>query len=281
MINNISIENSNSYCKKEVFKIGSDAYYSFLSSSNNEKNAIAASISFFRKVSSILDNNKNIDLNYIKLNWWKKEVNNIYLNKPSHPISIALNQSIKNYNIEKKLFLNIIQSVHMNINRKVFYSICDLNKYFYYSHLSLNLIILKIINSHLKESTIFVKYISFAIQLINTINNLGLDIRNKKLYLPEEYIKLYNINLDELYDLKQTENLKYLLESLSNQAKLYYYKAIKLVNEKNKKQIRPFLIMLDIKISMLNEIEKNNFKVINQKISITPIKKIFIAYRYI
>ena len=81
--------------------------------------------------------------------------------------------------------------------------------------------------------------------------------------------------------MKVSNNLLFLLEYLSNKAKLYYNKALKYVNKKNQDYIKSFLILSDIKLSILREIEKNNFNVINQKVKITPLKKIFILYKYV
>ena len=137
------IENAQNYCNNNIFKLGSDIYYSCLFLDKEKKDAISSIILFYKKISNIVNNNKDKDLNLIKLNWWKKEITNLFLDKPSHPISIALKIAIKKFNIEKKLLLNIIKGVYSNLNKKYYNSMSELNKFFYYSYSSVIFSILK------------------------------------------------------------------------------------------------------------------------------------------
>ena len=113
------LENAQKYCNDEIFKEGSNFYYSFLHLEKREKDAISSTLSFYKKVYGISNNSKDKDLNLIKLNWWKKEISNTYNDKPSHPISIAMKCAIQNFGIEKKLFMNIIKGVHLELNKNI------------------------------------------------------------------------------------------------------------------------------------------------------------------
>lgn len=278
-MNKLVLNNAKKHCNENIYKLGSDFYYSCIFLNENEKSAVASILSFYKKVSSIPDNNKDKDINLVKINWWKKEINNMYGGKPSHPISISLKFAVDNFAIEKKIFLNIIKGVYLNLQKKNYENFSDLKKFFYYSYISVSFAIMKVIKVEKKSYIAFYKNISISMQIINIIKNLGRDIRKKKLYLPKSFVNPYKIDLNKLLDLKNSKNLSIILRKLGFYANYYYKKAMPNIKKTEKKN-RSILIISDIYMSLLKIIQDDSFNVLNQKISITPIKKFFILYKY-
>jgi len=178
----LTTENARIYCNNNILKLGTNIYYSLLPLKQQEKDAIAAILSFYKKIFDISNNDKDKDLNLIKLNWWKKEINNTYIAKASHPISIALTTSIKKYALEKKFFLNIIKGIQLNLNKKIYISVSEIRKFIYYTYTSISFILLKIFKCEKKIYVKYAKNISLSVHIIQIIKNIGFDIRKKKLY---------------------------------------------------------------------------------------------------
>lgn len=272
-------ENAQNYCNKNVFKLGTSKYYSFITLNQNKKDAIASIISFYEKIFDISKHNKNKDISLVKINWWKKEINNIYEKKPSHPISIALLNIIKKYKIEKKFFFNIIKGSQLNLNNKQYKSLADLKRLFYYSYISIAFLILRILECTEKNYIYFANYISISIHLIKIIKNLGKDLRLKKLYVPREYIEKIDQNLYKNKNQRDLKQLLNVLKLITKYVQKFYKIGINKINTREKK-IKSIMILSSIYMDNLKQIENENFDILNQEISITPIKKIFILYKY-
>ena len=85
--------------------------------------------------------------------------------------------------------------------------------------------------------------------------------------------------LDEFCIRVLESSLLKLLTVLSKQAKIYLKKSLIYV-DKNDEKIKSIFIMSEIYNAILYEIEKDNFDILNQQITITPIKKFYILYKY-
>ncbi len=65
----------------------------------------------------------------------------------------------------------------------------------------------------------------------------------------------------------------------AKRARSYYEKALSNLPKIDKYQQRAGIIMAEIYFTLLREIEKSNFQVLHQKISLTPLRKLWIAWK--
>ncbi|VAW57204.1 hypothetical protein MNBD_GAMMA07-2266, partial [hydrothermal vent metagenome] len=73
--------------------------------------------------------------------------------------------------------------------------------------------------------------------------------------------------------------VKALFEHQANRAREYYIKAFNGLPEEDRFNQRIGLIMAEIYLSLLNEIENDGFKVLEHRIKLTPMRKLWLAWR--
>ena len=59
----------------------------------------------------------------------------------------------------------------------------------------------------------------------------------------------------------------------------FYEEAFALLPDADRRAQKPGLMMASIYRSLLREIERDNFAVLNQRISLTPMRKLWLAWR--
>ena len=59
----------------------------------------------------------------------------------------------------------------------------------------------------------------------------------------------------------------------------YYVRALGTLPQEDRRAQRPGLIMAAIYRSLLSEIERDNFKVLTQRTALTPLRKLWIAWK--
>jgi phytoene synthase len=62
-------------------------------------------------------------------------------------------------------------------------------------------------------------------------------------------------------------------------ARAYYDKAMQVLPGADRRQQRPGLIMAAIYRTLLDEIERDGFRVLTRRTSLTPLRKLWIAWR--
>lgn len=131
----------------------------------------------------------------------------------------------------------------------------------------------------------FSKYLGISFQLVNIIRDVGEDARRNRVYIPEQELQQFGLSAQDILSLKNTEAFqsafKELMTFQAKRARAYYDKAKAALPACDLYAQRNALIMGEIYFGLLAEIEKTNFSILNQRIKLTPLRKLWITYRTI
>jgi len=114
--------------------------------------------------------------------------------------------------------------------------------------------------------------------LTNIIRDVREDAERGRIYLPLDELKQFNVSTDDLLALKSSPELIELLKFQTSRAKEYYQQALDYLPESDRYTQRTGLIMAAIYEATLDEIIKDDYQVMRQRISLTPIRKLWIAW---
>ncbi len=118
-----------------------------------------------------------------------------------------------------------------------------------------------------------------AFQLTNIIRDVGEDARRGRVYLPINELKRFDVPLSDILDSRYTENFRHLMEFQIERAEQYYVQAMAQLPSVDRKSQRPGLVMAAIYRTVLEEIKRDNCRVLTHRTSLTPLRKLWIAWR--
>lgn len=181
------------YCEQKVRQSGSSFYYSFLFLSLKQRHAMIALYAFCREIDDIVDapSTKSHDshIAYSKLQWWKNEISNSFLKKASHPIAIAISDSLKEYNFKLAYFLDIINGMEMDLQFHGFKTMDELNHYCYHVAGAVGLLTIEITGYDKNNSLAmqnYAKNLANSLQLINILRDIKEDLSMGRVYIPQD-----------------------------------------------------------------------------------------------
>jgi phytoene synthase len=108
---------------------------------------------------------------------------------------------------------------------------------------------------------------------------VGEDARRNRIYIPQDELQRFDVSVRDILNGQQTENFARLMAFQADRAKGYYARAFAELPGIDRKQQRAGLIMAAIYRTLLDEIERDKFKVLNQRIALTPLRKLWIAWK--
>ena len=122
-----------------------------------------------------------------------------------------------------------------------------------------------------------------ALQLTNIIRDVGDDARRGRIYLPIDEMQRFDVKASEIL-LRQapwgySERFTALMRFQAERAHRTYDDAMALLPEADRDAQRPGLMMANIYRTLLREIEEDGFRVLHQRTSLTPLRKLWIAAR--
>ena len=122
-----------------------------------------------------------------------------------------------------------------------------------------------------------------ALQLTNIIRDVGDDARRGRIYLPVSELQQFDVKAQEI--LKRdapwgySDRFSALMRFQAERAHRLYDEAFALLPEADRRAQKPGLMMANIYRTLLREIEADGYQVLHQRTSLTPLRKLWIAWR--
>jgi 15-cis-phytoene synthase len=274
------MKNANAYCKNKAAQSGSSFYYSFLFLPPEQRSAITAIYAFCREVDDVVDECSDKNIASQKLLWWSTEIERAFYGNPQHPVGIALATAIPKYKLQKQWFDEIIQGMAMDLQYQGYQSFEDLKVYCHCVASAVGMLAATVFGYKNSKTLDYAKKLGIAFQIINIIRDIGEDARRGRLYIPEEELSAFGITPTEILNLKieHPDRFQALMGKQAALARSYYTAALESLMPEDRATQRSGIIMARIYFDILDTIERANFDVLHQKISITPLRKLWLAW---
>ncbi len=267
------------YCQNKAASSGSSFYYSFLFLPPNRRRAIMAFYAFCREVDDVVDECSDPQLAATKLAWWREELDRLYAGQPQHPVTQALKTVLMEFNLPQEQLLEIIDGMEMDLQQTRYPDFKALSLYCYRVASVVGLLAAEIFGYTDRQTQKYAHDLGMAFQLTNIIRDVGEDARRGRVYLPIDELKRFDVPLSDILDSRYTENFRHLMEFQIERAEQYYVQAMAQLPSADRKSQRPGLVMAAIYRTVLEEIKRDNCRVLTHRTSLTPLRKLWIAWR--
>ncbi|MEC4721827.1 presqualene diphosphate synthase HpnD [Noviherbaspirillum sp. CPCC 100848] len=267
------------YCQQKAVQSGSSFYYSFLFLPAERRRAITALYAFCREVDDTVDDCTDAGIARNKLQWWRQEVQATLKGTPSHPVMQALQPHMATYALDPKHLLAIIDGMEMDLDQTRYLDYPGLKRYCWHVASVVGILSASIFGATQPQTLQYAEKLGLAFQLTNIIRDVGEDARKGRIYLPVNELQQFHVTAADILNARHSENFEKLMSFQAERAKALYEEAFALLPAADRRAQRPGLIMAAIYRTLLDEIERDRFQVLNQKISLTPIRKLWLAWK--
>ena len=267
------------YCRHKAAASGSSFYYSFLFLPGERRRAITALYAFCREVDDVVDEGMEPQLAAAKLAWWRAEVANLFAGRPQHPVTRALEPHRDKYGLSAAHLNEIIDGMQMDLQQSRYLDWAGLEAYCYRVASVVGLLAAGIFGYRDARTLDYAKHLGIAFQLTNIIRDVGEDARKNRVYLPVEDLRRYGVPAADILQARETPAFRELMQFEAERARGYYAAAMSALPPADRRAQRPGLIMAAIYRALLEEIQRDGFRVLTQRTSLTPLRKFWIAWR--
>ena len=267
------------YCQQKAAGSGSSFYYAFLFLPPERRRAITALYAFCREVDDVVDEATDPQIAGAKLAWWRQEVGRTFAGDPQHPVTRALQPALAPFGIGAQQLNEIIDGMQMDLTQARYLDFAALERYCYHVAGVVGLLAAGIFGYSEPRTLEYAKDLGTAFQLTNIIRDVGEDARKNRIYLPLEDLQRFNVTAADLTHARETPGFAALMRFQAARARSYYGKAMAALPSADRRAQRPGLNMAAIYSALLDEIERDGFRVLTQRTSLTPLRKLWIAWK--
>ena len=267
------------YCQNKAASSGSSFYYSFLFLPTEQRQAIIALYAFCREVDDVVDECTDEQIARTKLEWWRKEIHQLYEGEPNHPVCKALQPAIERYSLPVEHFIEIIDGMQMDLEYNAYPTFKELSLYCHRVASIVGLMSIEIFGYQDRNTRKYAHDLGMAFQLTNILRDVREDAERGRIYLPLDELEKFSVTPEEILSLKNTENMKKLFAFQAERAKEYYQRAFENLSDGDRYTQLSGVIMSAIYETTLEEIERDGYQVMAHRIRLTPLRKLWIAWK--
>jgi len=267
------------YCQQRAAASGSSFYYSFLFLPPERRRAITALYAYCREVDDVVDELQDIGVAQAKLAWWAQEIERLFAGDPQHPVTRALAPHLEAFAISRERLLLVLEGMAMDLRQNRYIDFATLARYCHNVAGVVGEMAAGIFGVSDPRTYAYARNLGLALQLTNIVRDVGEDARRGRVYLPLEDLQRFDVKVADLLAGNYVEGYLPLMRHQAERARRAYADAIESLPEADHKAQRPGLIMGAIYATLLDEIEREDFHVLHQRIALTPLRKLWIAWR--
>ncbi|VFR29202.1 Phytoene synthase [plant metagenome] len=267
------------YCQEKAAKSGSSFYYAFLFLPPERRRAITALYAFCREVDDVVDEVSDASVARIKLAWWREQIAAMYAGRADHPVTRALAPHLETCHITQARLQAIIDGMEMDLDQTRYLDWPGLRKYCWHAAGVVGELSAGVFGYDDPATLVYADKLGLAFQMTNIIRDVGDDARRGRIYLPIEDLQRFDVKAAEILNGTHSDRFEALMRFQAERARGLYREAMQALPESDRRKQRPGLMMAAIYHALLEEIEDERFQVLEQRISLTPLRKLWLAWK--
>ena len=267
------------YVQDKAAASGSSFYYAFLFLPQPRRAAITAFYAFCREVDDVVDETSDPGVAATKLAWWASEVRKAYAGAPSHPVMQALMPHSTEFGIEARHLLAVIEGCQMDLEQTRYLDYANLQRYCHLVAGVVGEVAARIFGQTQVQTTQYAHTLGQALQLTNILRDVGEDAMRGRIYLPVNELQQFDVKAHEILKRQHSDRFVALMRFQAQRAHGLYDQALACLPEADRRAQKPGLMMASIYRTLLKEIEADNFQVLHQRVRLTPLRKLWLAWK--
>lgn len=267
------------YCQDKAAQSGSSFYYSFLFLPPERRRAITALYAWCREVDDVVDETQDLTVAQQQLAWWHGELNRLFAGEPTHPTTLALQPHLASCGLTRPMLAEVLEGMEMDLMQTRYLDEAGLDRYCHCVAGVVGTMSARIFGYRDPRTLEFAEKLGRSLQLVNIIRDVGEDARRGRLYLPVNVLQRFEVPAADIMQGRHSPRFVALMAYHAERARTFYREALALLPEADRRAQRAGLLMGAIYHALLDEIEASGFQVLNQRISLTPMRKLWIAWK--
>jgi 15-cis-phytoene synthase len=244
----------------------------FISLGRERKRDITVFYAFCRVIDDIAD---SLELSAVEkrvhLAKWRQM---LQATSPDEPLLARdVRQLIAKYSLPLDMLEEIIAGVEMDLSTLRYPTFEELRVYCYRVASAVGLVSIEIFGYRNPRCKQYAIELGLALQMTNIIRDVGKDLQNGRIYLPQEDLARFHYSETELAQRRYNERFVQLMEFQARRARRFFATAAAALPTEDRKAMAPAQIMGSVYRGLLRRIELDKFRVFEKEYRLSKLEK--------
>jgi squalene synthase HpnC len=213
------------------------------------------------------------------LDQWEQELNACYHGNPRHPVFVALEETVKQFDIPQHEFSDLLRAFRQDQTVTRFETFADVLAYCGYSANPVGHLVLYLCGYRDAERQQLSDFTCTALQLANFWQDVTVDYDKGRVYLPLKDLRRFAVTEQDIAAKRNTPAFRSMMQFEVTRAREWFDRGEPLIAKVDRE------LALDLELftrggqEILNAIEKQSFAVLGQRPSISKPRKLALVAR--
>ena len=253
-------------------KSKSNLALAFVSLGRERKRDITVFYAFCRVIDDIADSSTLSAVEKrVRLAKWRQVLRSAVQDEPL--LARDVRQLIAKYSLATGMLEEIIAGVEMDLSTLRYPTFEELRIYCYRVASAVGLVSIEIFGYRNPRCKQYAIELGLALQMTNIIRDVGKDMQNGRIYLPQEDLARFHYSESELMQRHYNERFVQLMEFQARRARQFFANAAAALPAQDRRSMTPAEIMGSVYRGLLRRIELDKFRVFEKDYQLSKVEK--------
>jgi 15-cis-phytoene synthase len=245
----------------------------FVALDRERRRDITVFYAFCRIIDDVVDaSTLDVDQKQQALNLWRAALRSSQPNESE--IAPPIRALIDKYKIDISLFEEIIAGVEMDLRISRYATFDDLRLYCYRVASAVGLVSIEIFGCHDPRAKDYAINLGLALQMTNIIRDVARDLRQDRIYLPQEDLARFNCAEHDLQDRQYNSRFVALMEFEAERAENFFAQARAAFPAQDRQSLVAAEIMRSVYYAILQRMKRDRFRVFEKEYRLSKLEKV-------
>jgi 15-cis-phytoene synthase len=271
--------NFDDYCLQKAAPPGSSIYYALRQASAAHQPLLTALFALRRELEETAKETSDPTVGRTKLAWWQKELAALAEGKAAHPVTQALARHLDDVKAAYPALTALLAGYEMDFEQARYLDFPNLRRYIDGVGGTFATLVARVTARNPDAAGQWAPALGHALILAQFVPEIGNDARHGRIYVPIDELQRYNVTAADLINRRYSDAFTELMQFQTGRAREAVDAALAAIPADERRGQRTLRALAALSLALLAEVEREHFQVLHQQISLTPIRKLWIAWR--
>jgi len=267
------------YCRDKLARVASSTHYSLLFLPDQRRRAATALYALRRELDQAVVQLSDPSVAHASLHWWSQEIGRMFEGTAQHPVTRALAPHLQAYELAPERFQQALRAHHQQLEPTPFEDFDALAQHCYLVAGSFGEMAAAVFGARQPATRGHARDLALAVQIIRMVRDAGRHARGGRIVFPMQDLRQFDVKPEDLASGRYVEGFEPLARRHAVRARTALRAAVDQLAPEERRAQTPGIILGTLYEVLLQELERSDFRVLHQRIALTPVRKLLIAWR--
>ncbi|SAK94599.1 squalene/phytoene synthase [Caballeronia fortuita] len=277
--------NFDDYCQQKAAPEGSGTYYALRRAPASQQPLLTALYAFYRELEETVKETSDPTIGRTKHAWWQSELVRLDGGEPTHPVTKALRTHAGDAahpvldDAGRTALATVVDGFGMDLDQARYLDWPGLERYLDQTGGAFATALARACARDPQSAATWAAPLGSALLLAERVQEIGDDARNGRIYIPIDELQRFNVTAADIINRKYGDAFTDLMRFQTGRARETLARALDAIPAAERATQRVLRAQAALSLARFDEIERENFQVLHQRIALTPIRKLWITWK--